>query len=94
LSVKERQSGRKFWAKQDKGGNEKWKGRLTLIIWHFVASLVHAQKGEIAVLAHGTILDAVDEERLVARLAELLLVSIVNAEGDRLATKPNVQKMS
>jgi len=47
-----------------------------------VAGLVDAQEGEVAVLADGAVLDAVDDEGGIAGAAEGGGVGVVDLEGD------------
>ena len=67
-----------------KGGE----GAHGLVKGHLVAGFVHAQEAEVAVLAHLAKLGPVDDERDVARGAELGRVDVVDFEGDGLAAEP------
>lgn len=62
--------------------------RLGLVVRHFVAGLVDAQEAEVAVLAHLSVVGAVDEEWCVARGSELVRVGVVDGQGDGFAAEP------
>lgn len=59
-----------------------------LVVGDFVAGLVDARKGEIAVFARLAVLDAVDGEWHIARGVEFVTVRPLRAEGDGFAAEP------
>ena len=60
------------------GPVEQRQGGFGLVEGHFVAGLVDAQEGEVAVLAHFAVFGPVHEERRVARRPEFGCVRVVD----------------
>lgn len=63
-------------------------GAFGLVKGDFMAGFIHAQEGELAVLADFAVLGAVDDEGSVTGGVEFLGVSVVEGEGDGLAAEP------
>lgn len=51
-----------------------------LVVWNLVATFVHSQETEVAVLAHFAVFGAVDGERNVARCPEFGRVGVIDLE--------------
>jgi len=58
-----------------------------LIEGYLVTGFVDACEGKVAILAHFTVLDSIDGERLVACRSKFLGVSVFEGQGDGLTTK-------
>jgi hypothetical protein len=61
---------------------------LTLIVRHFMSSLVNAGEGEVAILPHLTVLDTTPGHGLISSGAELLRMRVLQLETDSFATEP------
>lgn len=59
-----------------------------LVVWDFMARLVHSCEGEVSVLAGLAVLDAVDHHADVACLRKFGGVGVVHSQGDGLAAEP------
>ena len=53
-----------------------------------MATFVHSQEAEVAVLAHFAVFGAVHDERNIARGPEFGRVGVIDLERDGLTTKP------
>ena len=60
----------------------------TLIVWHFMASLVNASEGEVTIFSDFAVLHATPFERLISSRSKFLLVRIFNRQTDGLASEP------
>lgn len=61
---------------------------LTLIVWHFMPTLIHTCEGEVAVLSYFSVLDTAVGQRLVASFCELLAICVLQCQAYGLAAEP------